>query len=61
MEEEIFVSGFCKVQNQTRTVLVEISRDEKGEITFAESDCAYGNCPHTGDCLLMRQALEKQA
>ena len=54
--EEQFYSGFCKALNQTRTVLCEIERDDDGTVTSLEADCAFGDCPHTGDCLLMSQA-----
>lgn len=54
MEEE-FVSGFCKAQNQTRTVLCEFDIDETGKRMLADSDCAYPDCPHAGGCLLMGQ------
>ncbi len=58
MEEEQFVSGFCKAQNQSRMVecIFEVAADGSRRLT--ETDCAYGNCPHTDDCLLMKNVLE---
>ncbi len=57
MEEEQFVSGFCKAQNQTRMVMCIIKTQEDGSRQITETDCAYGDCPHTGDCLLMQNVL----
>ncbi len=60
MEENIseeFISGFCKAQNQTRMVICEIETGEDGKKTVVSSDCAYGRCEHSRDCLLMRQVL----
>lgn len=60
MEEKIteeFVSGFCKVQNQTRMVICELEELPDGTKKLLSSDCAYGKCEHTGDCLLMGQLM----
>ena len=60
MEDHIieeFLSGFCKMQNQTRTVICELEETENGR-EFLSSDCAYGTCEHSKDCLLMRQILD---
>lgn len=54
--EETFVTGFCKAQNQTRMVVCEWEQRPDGSRGFLDSDCAYGKCPHSQDCLLMRQA-----
>lgn len=56
MEDRIteeFVSGFCKMQNQTRMVVCELEEMKDGTKRFLSSDCAYGTCEHTCDCLLM--------
>ncbi len=55
--EEEFVSGFCKLQNQTRMVVCEIEEQPDGTKKLMSTDCAYGKCEHTGDCLLMRQIV----
>lgn len=58
MEDNIieeFVSGFCKLQNQTRMVVCELEQMEDGSRKIVSSDCAYGKCEHTKDCLLMGQ------
>ena len=59
MEEftEEFYSGFCKAQNQTRMVVCEFELLPDGERRLLESDCAYGKCAHSAECLLMKQAL----
>lgn len=58
--EESFVSGFCKAQNQTRMVICEFEKKSDGTRVFLDSDCAYGGCPHSGDCLLMAGAVGHQ-
>ena len=56
--EEEFISGFCKMQNQTRMVICETEVQENGKKKIVYADCAYGTCEHTGDCLLMGQINE---
>ncbi len=53
MEEEMFVSGFCKAQNQSRMVLCEVRVDAQGTVQILDTDCAWGKCPHSDGCLLM--------
>ena len=50
MEEEYFISGFCRCQNQTRTVTLSFEDGEEGE-----TDCLYGDCPHEGSCEIAAQ------
>ncbi len=45
MEQELFLSGYCKALDRSRMVCVVI---EDGEIT--EINCAYPNCPHIPNC-----------
>ena len=45
---EEFISGFCKMQNQTRTVICEMEIQEDGSRKLYSSDCAYGACEHSG-------------
>ena len=52
---EEFISGFFKAQNQTRMVVCELEKLEDGSIKLLSSDCAYGKCEHSKDCLLMGQ------
>lgn len=44
MEKEIFVSGYCRVLDQSRMVTVEITDD------LVEVDCAYPDCPYAPGC-----------
>ena len=30
--------------------------EKDGKRSLSQADCAYGTCPHTETCLLMRQA-----
>lgn len=55
---EEFFSGFCKAQNQTRTVFCEFEVKEDGSRKLLSSDCAYGKCQHSKDCKLMGSAFE---
>ena len=55
---EEFVSGLCKMQNQTRMVVCELEEMPDGTKHLLSSDCAYGKCEHTGDCLLMGQIIK---
>ena len=55
MITEEFISGFCKAQNQTRMVICELEIREDGSRELLSSDCAYGKCEHSKDCLLMGQ------
>lgn len=51
--EETFLSGFCKTQNQTRTVCCEYTTDENGRKEITETDCSYGACPYSRFCVLI--------
>lgn len=50
-------SGFCKALNETRTVFCEFE-EQDGRRILSSVDCAYGRCPHSKSCLLMKQAEE---
>ncbi len=50
MEEEKFLSGYCRQLDASRMVEVIL---EDGKIT--EVDCCFGNCPHQGSCLIARE------
>ena len=45
MEQELFLSGYCRAIDGHRMVCVVV---ENGEVT--ETDCAYPNCPHAPTC-----------
>lgn len=55
---EKFLSGYCRTQDQSRMVEVEI---ESGELV--DVDCCYENCPFHGNCTIAAaiDALLKQA
>ncbi len=55
MEEEKFLSGYCRQLDDARMVEVIL---EDGKI--AEIDCCYGNCVHQGNCSIAKEldALE---
>ena len=57
MITEEFISGFCKTQNQTRMVVCEIEHRADGSSVLVSTDCAYGKCEHSRDCLLVRQII----
>jgi hypothetical protein len=45
MEKEVFLSGYCRVQDQSRMVCAVVV-DGKVE----EVDCCYGSCPYEPNC-----------
>ena len=47
MEEEIFISGYCRQLDASRMVEVIV---ENG--TLSEVDCCYGNCVYQSSCLI---------
>ena len=54
MEQELFFSGYCRCQDQSRTVTGEI---ENG--TFF-ADCSYGNCPYESSCQIAENLRKMQ-
>ena len=57
MEQELFLSGYCKALDRSRMVCVVT---EDGEIS--EIDCAYPNCPHSPNCPIGKKIADaKQA
>lgn len=54
MEQEAFLSGYCRTLDESRMVTAEIVN---GKI---EVDCSYVNCPYTPTCQIamkIRQLL----
>lgn len=45
MSEEKFISGYCRVLDQSRMVAVEYEGAE-----LLDVDCCYGSCGHQADC-----------
>lgn len=52
METEKFISGYCRVLDQSRMVTVVL---ENG--TLVEVDCCYGNCVHEPNCPIAGEIL----
>ncbi len=50
MEEEKFLSGYCRQLDASRMVEVIL---EDGKIT--EIDCCYGSCVHQGNCSIAKE------
>lgn len=48
--EELFLSGYCRALDQSRTVCAEI---EEGKPVFV--DCAYPDCPYAPTCPIAAQ------
>ena len=53
MEKETFISGYCRVLDQSRMVAAVT---EDGEVT--EVDCCYGSCAHQPNCQIAKQIKE---
>ena len=53
MEKEIFISGYCRVLDQSR--MVELVTED-GELP--EVDCCFGNCVHDLNCQIAKQIKE---
>ena len=45
MEREVFLSGYCRVLDQSRMVEVVLDAD-----TLLEADCHYGSCIYEANC-----------
>ena len=50
MEEEKFLSGYCKQLDASRMVTLVL---EKGQLT--EVDCCYGSCVYEPNCPIARE------
>ena len=57
MEEEYFISGFCRSQNQTRTITLCL--EKCGNEVEVDADCLYGKCQHQGSCEIAHEIEEK--
>ena len=53
MEQEKFISGYCRQLDASRMVEVVA---EDGEVT--EVDCCYGNCVYQRSCLIAKEISE---
>ena len=50
MEQEVFLSGYCRCLDGSRMVELII---EDGKLT--EIDCAYPTCPHKAACNIAKE------
>ena len=50
MEQEIFLSGYCRCLDNSRMVEVIL---EDGKVT--EVDCSYFGCPHKANCTVAKE------
>ena len=55
MEIEKFLTGYCRVLDQSRMVVAVL---EGGCLT--ETDCDYPSCPHIQSCPIAQQLSEPQ-
>ena len=51
---EKIITGYCRAQDQARTVMVE---EEDGEWDIS---CDYPDCPYAGDCPIGKEIAEVQ-
>ena len=56
MEKEYFFAGYCRANDQSRTVCAEFADDK---LTYA--DCSYPDCPYADKCTVAGQIKEKEA
>ncbi len=50
MEDEKFISGYCRCQDRSRMVTAEL---EDGVLT--DVDCGYGNCIYQPNCPIAQE------
>lgn len=55
MEEEYFLTGYCRTVDASRMVTVET---DGAKIT--DVDCCYGNCPHEPNCQIAQKLREME-
>ncbi len=53
MEQEVFISGYCRCTDASRMVAVCL---ENGRIT--DIDCNMGACPYESDCPVAKNIRE---
>ena len=53
MEEEKYLSGYCRILDASRIVELIL---EDGKL--AEADCRYGDCPHQAACQIAKEIDE---
>ena len=53
MKKELFISGYCRVLDSSRTVCIVI---EDGKLT--DVDCNYEVCPYAKECTIGKSITE---
>ena len=53
MEEEVFISGYCRKLDQSRMVTAIVAGG-----ALEEADCCYGNCVYQPGCPIAQQIDE---
>ena len=54
------LSGYCKVDNATKVIEALFYDDEKWGKEFIRLECSNQNCPYTGECYMVKQALNME-
>ena len=50
MEQETFLSGYCRTMDESRMVVV-VTEDRQ----LIDVDCCYESCPYTPNCTVAQQ------
>lgn len=53
MEQEVFISGYCRTADQSCMVTVEVDAGE-----LCSVDCSYETCSHTHECTIAKRIRE---
>ena len=53
MEKDLFISGYCRVLDSSRTVCIVT---EDGRLT--DVDCHYESCPYAKECTIGKSITE---
>lgn len=55
METELFFSGYCRRQDQSRMVTAVVTDGR-----LEEADCGFGSCPYEDSCRIGQRLAELQ-
>ena len=55
MEQEYFISGYCRAIDQSRMVSAEFADNR-----LTEADCGYPDCPYTDRCTVAARLNQLQ-
>lgn len=56
---ELFISGFCRTSNESRTVCCEYEKQMDGSMLLTEFGCRYETCPNQAACRIYEEAMEQ--